>query len=716
MLNYICSVFRCFTTQRGDYSSRTSCKTLWGFSLVLAGMILLILESACLAALHCSVFWGRIAVFSALVLFIELIPTALAAIVRRFHDRNLSGYWTIPCLLVPVIGWTAGAIVTFFLPGQVQENKYPRQSGDVRPFWKLKRFWLLHAAVVLTAITQLSYSPVTITENSHYIVQPKTEDGKVDYAKAAFKKIEPLFSNPNENGVRMIFQLYGSIVYPTTPDDADWKDACKQLQLDPNLKPKYDSFSRFEDYLAENKIDVNTLVYDKEAFSRRRPKYVYGTNAKHVNELKQEDDEDDARFQERFAHNVYSFYADAMFSGAAWTSFQHPAASKWLDDRAAEMESIAQAVRMPVYQYPLPYQPPTVFRELYPAFFVSYSDTLFNMRIRRSLGDKNVDLVLDDVETLLLFARHLKNGSHTLVISSFNMRHAYILHVCNALKTALRTPGFCESLSDAQWARLNNLLSQDYFVDLSDVLDGEWIFCYYYLQKFFDKSAQCHLEDSRCVESEIIALLSLLVDENSFRQQAYKDRLTIQDAFLEKDRAVRKQKMEELSNDAIISLKSFTNWITIRQRSRTAAHLYFHLNKISYVSFLNSRDLASAQLKLVQAAIAIERYRIKEGKYPESLDQLTPKYWDEKKQGSIRFDPFSGKETLGYRLNEQSSEEWERELKQGREKDPEYRHQFDDVERPVWRPFILYSVGSDLKDDNGDILLLDLREQGDVIF
>ena len=97
------------------------------------------------------------------------------------------------------------------------------------------------------------------------------------------------------------------------------------------------------------------------------------------------------------------------------------------------------------------------------------------------------------------------------------------------------------------------------------------------------------------------------------------------------------------------------------------------------------------------------------------LEQLVGKYWDEKQQGAIRFDPCSGKNTLGYRINEQSKEDWERELKQGLEKDPEYRHKFDDYRFPVWRSFILYSVGTDLKDDNGEILSL-TSDEGDLIF
>ena len=229
MLNYISSVISCFTTRRGDYSSRTSCKTFWGFSLVLTGLYVLLYTIAYCLTRYYSAFWGSVVFFASLVLLIEFIPTTVAAMVRRLHDRNHSGYWAIPCFLVPVIGWIAGAIYAFVLPGQAQENSYPRQSDSVRPFWKHKRFWFLHAAAVLVALTQFPLSSVTITERSHYITQPRRPDGKVDYAKAMYEKMEPLFKNPEENGFRHLCQLYGAKIIDDVPEDKSWKAACEQL-------------------------------------------------------------------------------------------------------------------------------------------------------------------------------------------------------------------------------------------------------------------------------------------------------------------------------------------------------------------------------------------------------------------------------------------------------------------------------------------------------
>ena len=721
MLNYISSVISCFTTRRGDYSSRTNCKTFWGFSLVLTGLYVLLYTIAYCLTRYYSAFWGSVVFFASLVLLIEFIPTTVAALVRRFHDRNHSGYWVILCYLVPVIGWAVGAAIAFFFPGQTQENNYPRQIDKVRPFWKHKRFWFLHAAAVLVALTQFPLSSVTITERSHYITQPRTQDGKVDYAGTIAKQVEPFFKNPEENGFRHLCQLYGAKIIDAKPQNKSWKAACEQLQLDPNLKPQYDKIPDFSDYLAENKIDVKTLKFDKAEFIRQNPDFT-------DEELDLDKNTDDTYFQESLAKDVYEFYKQALSSGPAWTSDQHPIASQWLDDHAAELDAWAKAIRMPVFQCPFEFKSPIISQGLYYGSIRPIVTHIFNMRIRRAVGDGNIDQALDDMETLLCYAKRVEEGYNCLVTGLINQ--AIALNVWNTVKTALRTPGFCESMTDAQWERLNKLATQNYLIDLKTVIDGEFVCIYDGIQHFvFDRGVQngsfvratlsdvfgSLVDDPENVMFEIIPYDFLLVDENIYRERLYQYRQRLEDAIFENDRVLRNQKFKEMSTFTIIDNYFLVpKGLTIRSRSCTTARNIFCPADI-YQTCLHSRDRYSATQKLVQVAIAIERYRVKERQYPVALEQLIGKYWDEKQLGAIRFDPCSGKNTLGYRINTQSKEDWERELKQGREKDPEYRHDFDDYRFPVWRPFILYSVGDDLKDDNGEILSL-TPDKGDLIF
>ena len=717
MLNYISSVIRCFTTQRGDYSSRTSCKTFWGFALVLTGLYVLLYTIAYCLTRYYSAFWGSVVFFASLVLLIEFIPTTVAATVRRFHDRNISGYWAIPCFLVPVIGWTAGAIYAFFLPGQAQENNYPRQIDKVRPFWKHKRFWFLHAAAVLVVFTQFPLAPVTITERSHYIAQPRRPDGKVDYAGAVFQKIGPSFKNPEENGVRQLYQLYGAKIIYAEPQDKSWKAACEQLQLDPNLKPQYDKIPNFHEYLAENKIDVKTLKFDKAEFIRQNPQYA-------DDESEQEENSDDEDYQKC----VYVFYEESLSSGPAWTSAQHPIASQWLDDHAAELDAWSKAIRAPIFQFPFEFKSPIISQGLFYIDVTNIIRFVYSMRIRRSVGEGNIDQALEDMETLLCYAKRIEEGYNCLITGLVNQ--AIASTAWNSIKAALRTPGFCESMTDEQWERLNKLAAQNYLVDLKTLFNGEFVCIYDAIEHFvFDGGPQNGSffratlsdvfggwsNDPESVMSGFIPQDFLLVDENIFREHLYQTRLSVEDAIFENDRVMRNQKFDKLDTFTIIDNGiQIPDELTIRGRSCLTARNVFR-PAITFNNCLLSRDRVAATQKLVQVAIAIERFRVKERQYPVALETLVGKYWDEKQQGVIRFDPCSGKDTLGYRINKQSKEDWERELKQGLEKDPEYRHKFDDYSFPVWRPFILYSVGTDLKDDNGEVLSL-TSDEGDVIF
>ena len=57
-----------------------------------------------------------------LVNLLLLWPT-LAVSIKRWHDRNHSG-WFVLVVLVPVVGWLVALVVNGFLPGTRGPNKY----------------------------------------------------------------------------------------------------------------------------------------------------------------------------------------------------------------------------------------------------------------------------------------------------------------------------------------------------------------------------------------------------------------------------------------------------------------------------------------------------------------------------------------------------------------------------------------------------------------
>ncbi|MDR2345349.1 MAG: hypothetical protein LBE18_04715, partial [Planctomycetaceae bacterium] len=77
------------------------------------------------------------------------------------------------------------------------------------------------------------------------------------------------------------------------------------------------------------------------------------------------------------------------------------------------------------------------------------------------------------------------------------------------------------------------------------------------------------------------------------------------------------------------------------------------------------------------------------GKYPDKLDNLVPKYLD-----IIPIDPFTGRTTFVYKLRETTTETTSKEITTDTTPKEELPKQLE-------LPYILYSFGRNGKDDNG---------------
>ncbi len=60
-----------------------------------------------------------------LVNLVLLWPT-LAVSIKRWHDRDKSGWWVL-IVLVPVVGWLAAIVVNGCLPGTPGPNRYGQE-------------------------------------------------------------------------------------------------------------------------------------------------------------------------------------------------------------------------------------------------------------------------------------------------------------------------------------------------------------------------------------------------------------------------------------------------------------------------------------------------------------------------------------------------------------------------------------------------------------
>jgi uncharacterized membrane protein YhaH (DUF805 family) len=78
----------------------------------------------------------------ALAVFIPALALGVALTVRRFHDRDMSGWWYpgfIAASLIPVIGIIASIalVVLFFLPGTAGPNRFgpdPKSPDQIGVF------------------------------------------------------------------------------------------------------------------------------------------------------------------------------------------------------------------------------------------------------------------------------------------------------------------------------------------------------------------------------------------------------------------------------------------------------------------------------------------------------------------------------------------------------------------------------------------------------
>ncbi len=110
-----------FTKNYVNFKGRARRKEYWGFTLFYALIF---------AILGAFAFTG-IGVILFLVVFVVTLPPSISLTVRRLHDINLSGWFTLYMLimLIPVIG-EAIAIIISIVIGVVQGSAKSNKFGE----------------------------------------------------------------------------------------------------------------------------------------------------------------------------------------------------------------------------------------------------------------------------------------------------------------------------------------------------------------------------------------------------------------------------------------------------------------------------------------------------------------------------------------------------------------------------------------------------------
>jgi uncharacterized membrane protein YhaH (DUF805 family) len=91
-------------------------------TFLIGAAILYVVDIVLVAIFFATMEHGLISALIALVAVALMYP-ALCIAIKRFHDRDKSGWWVL-ITFVPLIGGVWYIVETFFLPGTVGPNKY----------------------------------------------------------------------------------------------------------------------------------------------------------------------------------------------------------------------------------------------------------------------------------------------------------------------------------------------------------------------------------------------------------------------------------------------------------------------------------------------------------------------------------------------------------------------------------------------------------------
>ena len=125
-----------------EFSGRSRRKEYWMFSLFLFGVMIVLgglmvagglpsmMEAQRMGASATPpgpIFWLGAALLG--VFALAIIVPSIAVVIRRFHDRNLSGWWYLGIIvlgMIPVVGFLASiaGLVIMCLPGTPGPNRF----------------------------------------------------------------------------------------------------------------------------------------------------------------------------------------------------------------------------------------------------------------------------------------------------------------------------------------------------------------------------------------------------------------------------------------------------------------------------------------------------------------------------------------------------------------------------------------------------------------
>ena len=641
---------------------------------------------------HALYNWDKIWFTAALILV--LTPPLISVHVRRLHDINWNGFWLWlwPVPVAQIFLW----VVLFLRKGTAGPNRYDDASPP-RPLRRNPICWGIAVLVCWMCVPLLlAKLPARVTPETHFITEPRTPDGHVDYYTPLIAQYAEMFKAPEQNGVRDLLQMFGPqiLTYTNDPESPDYQIVpltYEKLNLPLDTKPEFPDYHfMFENWMREHLPKVNEEYLDVSTLKTSPEDY-----------MRTEYDKPETLSDPKREEYVLRFYIDFHLT-QPWKDKDHPLAAEWLKENDPILDRVAEAVRKP---YLMPYHftsENTLIHAEWP-IRIRYFVKSYQIRVAHSLEIGEEEKALEDVRTILQIGQHLQKAPYWFYVFVGMLSES---DACQTLRLILKSGKLSSQGLEKTAALLDEVLKfqsqQPTWREISKIFKYE-DFAVLQLQisdwrstpelHFWERNDRNFLEE-KTVRKTFHKILTSFIEKEGDAETFIPD-----DAHQRFLKELEKEYTSQWKEPwRLLTGTFYRSWYSRNLAWEIAG--IFDVYWFRFFYFQNRR--MANQLRV---AAELERYKLKNGAYPQTLAELgLPQ--------DVLTDPISPtKEPLKYRLNPETEEAFWKRYETWKEKNlPDYivqgsgnemNEEFGEPIRLQWRPYLLYSVGPDQKDDGG---------------
>lgn len=507
--------------------------------------------------------------------------------------------------------------------------------------------------------------PLRVDESTCGIPGPLKEDGQVDYAKAYENMYPERFENQDENGFKMLIEAFGSDVIRGTliasdvpweqlPDNPsyskwfaeDWTLLCQKLSIDPHSKPKYYRAITFR-----NRIPVFLkagYLYEHEQPPGDESLFNTPFTDPHTGEM---------------IDNYSNLSAKILrkFKEKPWDAEKYPLIAEWLEDYSPLLDLYGEAVRKERFE-PIPTGRPLNDYHGFTKPGFSFLEDGLSIRFYERLYRGNTEEAWRDLYSMIL-GKMLEENHYSRELKMLDD-----LFACEGISKE-QLERFASEMEDRKLSpkpydfELERLKTFEFLMLLGNSKFGERR---EYAREM--KTLRKALFDENEIEKENAYIntghgLAILPFDLNIAGKRLNERLKDLDEIRKRhtdsdgniDEKTCFEERMKYASKIPPSLFSLTlKMPLIRTRSQLVADALLVESVFDIRSLIHDNEKSRfAFINMMRTMIALERFRLEKGEYPDNLDILLPDYLPE-----IPPNPFSenGEKIVYERKSEGESE------------------------------------------------------------